>query len=330
MSAGRDRIRPDDLDEARYRAERRRRSYERQPEPEPEPELDELEELEPEFAEPPEQIAPPRERRAPRRGSELLNRVLIAVPAAVLAIGFADLGGTGWALLMAVLGCLAIYELTRMLERWRPVPWIGYLAVIGMCAAARYGGVRDTYTVALAAIPVTFIAVAARNEVRGSTVAIAGTLLGVFWLAVAFSHAVLLRQLPHGLGVVIDVMVATFLADTGAYFGGRLFGHRPLAPEISPNKTVEGLICGVLAAIVGVFLADLYQTTWMSRPEALALGAAIAVLGPLGDLFESMIKRDAGTKDAGTVFGAHGGVLDRLDAVSFTVIAGYFIWAAIH
>ena len=109
-------------------------------------------------------------------------------------------------------------------------------------------------------------------------------------------------------------LLGTFLGDTGAYLGGRLFGRRPLAPAISPNKTVEGLFCGVLVAILAVFLAGLYQT-WMTAGDALLLGAAVAVLGPLGDLFESLVKRDAGAKDAGTLFGAHGGALDRLDAM---------------
>ena len=104
------------------------------------------------------------------------------------------------------------------------------------------------------------------------------------------------------------MLVGTFLADTAAYVGGRLFGRRPLAPEISPNKTVEGLFCGMLIAIVSVFLAGLNQT-WLTQGDALLLGVAVAVLGPIGDLFESAIKRDAGIKDAGSVFGAHGGAL---------------------
>ena len=104
--------------------------------------------------------------------------------------------------------------------------------------------------------------------------------------------------------------------------------RRPLAPTISPNKTVEGLFCGMLIAIVSVFVAGLNQT-WMTQGDALLLGLAVAVLGPLGDLFESVIKRDADTKDAGNLFGAHGGALDRLDAVIFTVVAGYYIWLAL-
>jgi phosphatidate cytidylyltransferase len=269
-----------------------------------------------------------RREEAPARRSDLSGRVIVAVPAAIIAIGFVDLGGVGWALLMAVFGVLGLSELYGMLERWRPIPWVGYAVVVGMCAAARFGGARDTMGIGLLALPLVFVAVATRPTLKGSTVSMAGTLFGVAWLGFAFSHAVLLRQLPHGGGVVIDVMVGTFCGDIGAYFGGRFFGRRPLSPAISPNKTVEGLVCGALASVVTVFIAHLYQSTWMTQTQALGLGLAVAVLGPIGDLFESLVKRDAGTKDAGRLFGAHGGVLDRLDAISFTVVAAYYIWAA--
>jgi phosphatidate cytidylyltransferase len=130
--------------------------------------------------------------------------------------------------------------------------------------------------------------------------------------------------------VLVDVLVGTFLGDTAAYLGGRAFGRRPLAPEISPSKTVEGLFCGMFIAILTVFLAGLYQD-WLTQGDALLLGIAVAVFGPIGDLFESLIKRDAGAKDAGKLFGAHGGALDRLDAALFTIVAGYYVWlAAIH
>jgi phosphatidate cytidylyltransferase len=267
----------------------------------------------------------------PRRsGSDLSARVIVAVPAAIIAIGFVDLGGVGWALFMCLFAVIGMNELYRMLERWNPVPWVGYVVGVGMCIAARYGGLRDTMAVALIALPVLLVVVAMRPSIKDATVSIAGTLLGIFWLGIAFSSAVLLRQLPHGGGVVIDVMVGTFFGDIGAYFGGRAFGHRPLAPELSPNKTVEGLIVGAIVAVVAVFIAHLYQSSWMTESQALELGVGIAILGPIGDLFESLVKRDAGTKDAGKLFGAHGGVLDRLDAVAFTVVASYFIWAAVQ
>jgi phosphatidate cytidylyltransferase len=88
-------------------------------------------------------------------------------------------------------------------------------------------------------------------------------------------------------------------------------------------------MCGMLGAILAIFIAGLYQT-WLTQGDALLLGVAVAVLGPLGDLFESLVKRDAGAKDAGTLFGAHGGALDRLDAALFTVVVGYYIWLAAH
>jgi phosphatidate cytidylyltransferase len=250
------------------------------------------------------------------------------VPAAVVAIVFIDLGGIAWALFMLVIGCACLHELYRLLARWRPVPLVGFAALAGMVLAARYGGQRQVVEVAVGAVPLLFLAVLSRPQQGGATVAIAGTLLGIYWIGLAFAHAVLLRQLHHGNGIIIDVLVGTFLGDTAAYLGGRLFGRRPLAPEISPNKTFEGLFCGMLIAVLSVFFAGLYQT-WLTQGDALLLGVAVAVLGPIGDLFESVVKRDAGTKDTGSLFGPHGGALDRLDAVIFTIVAGYYIWVAV-
>jgi phosphatidate cytidylyltransferase len=254
--------------------------------------------------------------------------VAIAVPAAIIAIIFVDLGGLAWALLMIAIGAVCMFELYRMLDRWRPAQGVGLAALAAMVIGARYGSAATVLEIAVATLPVAFLVVIGRGQRGAATVSIAGTLLGVYWLAFAFAHAELLRQLPHGGAVIIDVLVGTFLADTAAYFGGRLFGRRPLAPAISPNKTVEGLFCGMLIAILAVFIAGLYQS-WLTQGDALLLGLTVAVLGPIGDLFESVVKRDAGAKDAGTIFGAHGGALDRLDSVIFTVVAGYYVWLAV-
>ncbi len=141
------------------------------------------------------------------------------------------------------------------------------------------------------AVPLTFFLVQAQP--RGGAPAIAVTLLGVGWIGLALSHAVLLRDLPHGGGVVVDVLVGTFLGDTGAYLGGRAFGATPLAPRISPNKTLEGLGFGVVVGVAAVWFAGLYQD-WLSGQQALILGFAVAAAAPVGDLFESYLKRDAG------------------------------------
>jgi phosphatidate cytidylyltransferase len=274
--------------------------------------------------------AEPRGRRPrrQRRSSDLLARILVAVPAAVVAIVFVDLGGTAWALFMLAISWVCLHELYRMLPRWKPAPVVGFAAAAAMVLTARFGSERDVMLVAVASIPVAFLAVVVRGGEGTPSVSIAGTLLGIYWLGLAFAHAVLLRRLDNGGGILIDVLVGTFLGDTAAYIGGRLFGRRPLAPSISPKKTWEGLFCGMLIAILAVFIAGLEQT-WLTQGDALLLGIAVAVIGPIGDLFESLIKRDAQIKDAGSVFGAHGGALDRLDAVIFTVVAGYYVWVSL-
>jgi phosphatidate cytidylyltransferase len=263
-----------------------------------------------------------------------MARVLVGVPCAVLAVVFVDIGGIGWMLLMAILACACLSELYRMLGEWRPVPAVGFLVAVGMCFAARYGSLADVVAAALVSLPLVFVSILSRAQTDGGAATIAATLLGVFWVGLPFACAVLLRQVTGpagahiGKGILIDVMVGTFLGDTAAYLGGRLFGRHPLAPMISPKKTIEGLGCGALATIVSIVVAGLYQQTWLPHSTALLLGIAVALLAPAGDLFESLIKRDVGIKDAGAMFGAHGGALDRLDAILFTVVVGYYI--AIH
>jgi phosphatidate cytidylyltransferase len=172
---------------------------------------------------------------------------------------------------------------------------------------------------------VLFVASIMRPDRRGITMSIAVTVFGIVWIAIPFAHAVLLRELPdHGASLLVDVLVATFVADTAAYAGGRMFGRHRLAPELSPNKTLEGLAFGFVGGTLGFWFAGLYQD-WLPGIDALLMGMCIAVLAPLGDLFESMIKRDLDVKDSGTVFGPHGGLLDRLDAVLFTIVAGYYL-----
>ncbi|HSC04062.1 MAG TPA: phosphatidate cytidylyltransferase [Solirubrobacteraceae bacterium] len=253
--------------------------------------------------------------------------MLVAIPLAIATIIFINLGGLAFQLFIIAAGLICVHECYRLLGAWRPVSVVGFAALAGMVFAARSGGQGGVLEVAMAAVPVTLILVLAREQAR-PTVAIGGTLLGVYWIGLAFAHVELLRELPHGDSVLLDVLVGTFVADTAAYAGGRLFGRRRLAPTISPGKTVEGLVCGMLGAIIAVFIAGLYQT-WLTQGNALLLGVAVALLGPLGDLFESLVKRDAGVKDAGTLFGAHGGALDRLDAALFTVVAGYYVWQAL-
>jgi phosphatidate cytidylyltransferase len=203
----------------------------------------------------------------------------------------------------------------------------GFIGLAGLAAAAEFGGEHQVLLATVCVFPLIFLlglALPERSDVP-LTDGMAITLLGTLWVGLALAHAVLLRDLPHGGGLVLAILVGTFVGDTFAYLGGRAFGMRPLAPRISPNKTVEGLLFGILGAALAVWWYGL-SSEWMGGVNGILLGLLVGVLAPIGDLFESKIKRDAGTKDAGTLFGAHGGALDRLDAAFFTLVGGYYLW----
>jgi phosphatidate cytidylyltransferase len=263
--------------------------------------------------------------KQPRSGSDLGGRVAVAIPAAILVIAVNAFGGPIWAVALLAVGVLAMHELYTLLRPVQPVAVAGFLALAGMLAAALYGTQFHILLAAVSIVPVLFVLTALGPEREHATLAMSTTILGIYWIGFALAHAVLLRELPHGNSIVIDVLVGTFIGDTGAYFGGRMFGRRKLAPKISPNKTVEGLLIGMVCAVAAVVLAGLYQD-WLSTTQALILGAGVAIAAPIGDLFESFVKRDVGTKDTGRAFGAHGGALDRIDAALFAAVVGYYIW----
>jgi phosphatidate cytidylyltransferase len=268
-----------------------------------------------------------RRRRRRRGGSDLGLRLLAAVPAVAYAIAIIVAGGWIFAAGILVLGFVCLHELFRMYESHRPVRLAGFLGIAGLAVAALEGGERQVLLALVAFLPLLFLLALAMPRRDGVTMTdgMAITVLGVVWVGMAVAHAVLLRETAHGDGIIVDVLVGTFMGDSGAYFGGRWFGTRPLAPRISPNKTVEGLVIGFLTAVIFTWAAGLYQD-WLTHGQALILGAAVGAAAPLGDLFESAVKRDAGTKDAGRLFGAHGGALDRLDAAFFTLVTGYYVW----
>ena len=276
---------------------------------------------------------PPSARRSRRRsrrnrGSDLGSRVLAAIPAILFAIFIVVEGGLIFALGVAAFGIVCLAELYGLLDRAHPVKLAGFVTLIALVLAAEYGSQFQVLLVTVAALPFLFGLVLVGPRRRGATAAMAATVLGIYWIGLAIAHAVLLRELPHGDAIVVDVLVGTFVGDTGAYIGGRMFGRRPLAPEISPNKTVEGLAIGMVVAIAAVWFAGLYQD-WLSGVDALLLGLSVALVAPAGDLFESAIKRDLQVKDTGRFFGAHGGVLDRLDAVLFTMPVAYYVALAL-
>lgn len=162
---------------------------------------------------------------------------------------------------------------------------------------------------------------------RGGRVAdpaseIAVTLLGVVYVPLLGSFAGLIALRPDGRGVIVAMILATAVYDIAAYAGGSRFGRRRLAPTISPNKSVEGAICATVATLLVGTAGAVLLGSW-SVAQAVLFSLLVCVAAPLGDLVESMIKRDFGIKDMGTLLPGHGGILDRIDALLFVAPATY-------
>ena len=269
---------------------------------------------------------PPRRRRD---RSETLARIAWAIPWIAIAVTIVIVGDEVFAAAMIGLACVGIAEFFRMTRDARPFLLPAFAAAAALGVTAFYGDQYQMMIVLAASLPLIFGAAVARPDRTGITVSVALTVLGIVWIALPFAHAVLLRELPeHGAGLLIDVLVATFVFDTAAYAGGRMFGRHRLAPALSPNKTLEGLAFGFVGGTLGFWFAGLYQD-WLPGLDALVMGMSVAVLAPVGDLFESMIKRDLEVKDTGRLFGAHGGALDRLDAALFAIVTAYYVSVAI-
>jgi phosphatidate cytidylyltransferase len=271
-----------------------------------------------------------RRRRRSSTAADLSTRILVAIPAVAYAIFIIAAGDWVFAIGILVLGFVCLHELFRMFETVRPVRLAAFIALAGFAVAAQEGSERQVLLALVAFVPLMFLLGLAVPREGGPslTAAMSLTTFGVVWVGMAIAHAILLRGLPHGGGLVVAVLLGTFIGDTGAYLGGRLLGTRKLAPRISPNKTWEGLAAGILFGTFAVWWYGL-SSEWMGGRHGAILGVAVALAAPVGDLLESAVKRDAGTKDAGTLFGAHGGALDRLDAAFFTLVAGYYVWLAL-
>ncbi len=255
--------------------------------------------------------------------------MLAAIPAVAFAAVIVVYGGLVFTLGLLIVGMVAMAELYRLTARARPVSLAGYLALIGLLLAAQYGDQFQMVLILVASIPAAFLLALARPRRENVSWGIAVTILGIVWIGFALAHGVLLRELPHGGALLLDVLIGTFVGDTFAYFGGRAWGRRPLAPRISPNKTVEGLIAGIIGGTIAFWGFQVAYQQFMPGTRALIIGFSVALAAPVGDLFESFIKRDLGVKDSGRVFGAHGGALDRLDALFFTVVTAYYVVIAL-
>ena len=264
---------------------------------------------------------------------DLTSRVVVAALLAPIALAAIWFGGPALLALGLIACALALDELYRMARVLRPVPISGFLGGLGMVVAASLGGIGWTLVVIAALVPVTFLVVAGIAARESALTSIAVTIFAAIYVGGGIASLVALRGLEHpgvdhfGFNVVLAVLLGTWASDIFAYFGGRAFGRRRLAPAISPNKTVEGFVIGLAFGAAACWFT-LYRQGFTTL-EALAVAAAVVLAAPLGDLFESFLKRDLGVKDSGTLLAGHGGVLARIDALLFAAAAATAVVAAL-
>jgi phosphatidate cytidylyltransferase len=258
----------------------------------------------------------------------LLSRVLVALVGLPLVLLVVWAGGWWLFALAGVAAVLALHEYALMIRSLRPVILAGYAGALLSLLGARLGGLDWAAAGFLGTIVFAFLLHWIATTRQSATVAIASTVLGTAWVGLCLSHLLLLRGIRHdGELATFTVLLAVWAGDIGAFFAGRMIGRHKLAPALSPGKTWEGFLFGTAATIFVAFVA-LYKQGYLSIAQSILLGAVIAVAAPLGDLFESALKRDMQVKDSGRLLAAHGGVLDRIDSLLFAGVASYYVLAA--
>ena len=247
-----------------------------------------------------------------------------AVTALVLApIALASIALGKWAILLVLLVVIAgaAYELSRALE---PLP---FLAAFGAGALPLLLSIPYHKTGILAgavsAMPWALFWLAARPETR-TLRAVLAVLLMSLWIGAPLAHLGLFPHTRYGVVLILIAVVGPWISDSGAYFAGRFFGRHLLFPSLSPKKTVEGGLGGLLVTVL-VVTPVAYLLLDFSPMKSLLIGAVVSVASQCGDLFESSLKRILGVKDLGTFLPGHGGVLDRVDSLLFTAPAVYYI-----
>ena len=252
-------------------------------------------------------------------------RILTGLALAGLVLGTLFTSRRAWVTVVVVAVLFAQWELYRALAATgvRPATGLGLVAGAVMMIGAHQGGTSAlafAITMSIAAIFLWFLADPHRTD---ASERIGLTILGLVYVPFLGAHVVLMRDLLHGPALTVAYIGLTAFYDIGAFAGGSFFGRHPIAPSVSPRKTWEGAAAGtfvvlVLALAVGPFIDP------FTVPVALGLAIITALVAPMGDLAESLIKRDLGIKDMGSMLPGHGGLLDRIDALLFMAPAAYW------
>ena len=237
-------------------------------------------------------------------------------------------------ILLLVLALIAAGELFRLARSRgaRPVPVVGLVGVAAayVIAYRENTAAPEDYPILIAAALVATAAfVLFRRDREGAIVSIASTVFVVVYVGMMGSYILAMRGAPDGFRIVLTFGLMVVLNDAGSWAIGRTWGRHAMAPRISPTKTWEGALGGAFVTLVVGLLTGLGLDPPMTLGRGLVLAALVILAAPLGDLFESMLKRDFGVKDAGAVIPQHGGALDRLDSLLFTAPLFFYAYRAV-
>lgn len=266
---------------------------------------------------------------SPAGGRDLPKAIGVGLGLAAVVLIAMWFGPYTTLLLVVVLALLAVLELYNAMRMagLRPATLLGIVGTVAAPAAAYYrGDAAFPLIVALAVVFGTLWYLVGADTER-PVLNLSLTVLGIFWVGGLAAFGALMLRLDGGIQLLLATIIITVASDTMAYVGGKAYGKRPFH-HASPNKTWEGTITGFAGALFAGFAIGVTDmgTLWDGNLiPALALGAVVGALAPIGDLAESVVKRDLGVKDMGTLLPGHGGVLDRLDGLLFALPGAYYL-----
>jgi CDP-diglyceride synthetase len=231
---------------------------------------------------------------------------------------------------LAIAGCAL--EAFAMFQRagFRPATLVGALGSGGAVLAAYWKGTAALPEVLVVVFLASLVWYLGRVVDARPVVNVAVTVFGFAWVGVLGSFAAVLLQAHQGTHLFLGAVVPTVVADMAAWFVGSQLGQHPLAPATSPSKTWEGFVGGGVAALVAGAVIGSQVSPWGGVRHGLELGLVVALMAPLGDLVQSMVKRDLRLKDSGALLPGHGGLLDRFDSLLFVLPATYFLVVVLH
>jgi phosphatidate cytidylyltransferase len=251
----------------------------------------------------------------------LRRRTATALVLAPVALGAIALGKWAIFALVFIVMSVAAYELSQALK---PLPFVAALGAgaLPILLTVPYGR-TGILAGAMLGLPWALFWLTGNLETR-TLRAVLAVLLMALWVGAPLAHLGLFPRSRHGMILILIAVVGPWISDSSAYFAGRFFGRRLLFPALSPNKTVEGSLSGLLLTVLIVGLIS-YEFLGFSVVKAAVIGAGVSILAQSGDLFESTLKRILDVKDLGNLLPGHGGILDRIDSLLFTAPAVYYI-----